>query len=73
MPKFVEGDKVYDITSDEIGTVSTVYPEVNIAIVNFNVNTRKVSIDDLAPMRDELVNADYKRKTLLGKVRGVFK
>lgn len=74
MSKFCEGDKVYDITTDQTGVINTVYPEVNMAIVNFNGNVRKVLFDDLAPVYAEpIIEDDQKRKTLLDKVRGVFR
>lgn len=73
MPRFKEDDKVYDITADEIGIVKTVYPEVNIAIVDFTGSVRKVPLDDLTPFRETLTEEDHKRKTLLDKIRGRYK
>lgn len=73
MSKFCEGDKVYDITTDQTGVINTVYPEVNIAIVNFSGHVRKVSFDDLATVYAEPIDEDPKRKSLLDKVRGAFK
>lgn len=73
MKRIREDETVYDVSSDRKGTVLRLYPEINLAVVDFNGSTEKARLEDLVVMVDEPTAEDTKKETLLEKIKGRFR
>lgn len=63
-------DRVIDILG-RVGEVTSVYPEINVAVVKFDSGDyEKVSIDILSPYREIVPEPERKKAGLLEKVKG---
>ena len=66
-------DRVID-TLGRVGEVTSIYPEINLAIIKFDSGTYgKVNIDLLSPYRENVPEPEPKKDSLLDKVKGIFK
>ena len=67
------GDRVYDTWIEEQARVIRVYPELEIAIVETRHGVEKAHFSDLVLMEPENTEpVEEKKKTLLGRIKGVF-
>ena len=73
--KILEGDRVFDISVEEKGTVERIYPSINVAVVRFPYGASKAKISDLIKLTadtDYENDEDEKKQTLLDKVKARF-
>lgn len=68
-----EGDRVFIISEEEIGTVVSVYPEVNTATVKTSFCLMKCQLDDLSIIPETSDEPEeIKKASLLDKVKSHF-
>lgn len=74
MLKINEGDRVIDLTTDRVAEVKSVYPEINMIIVEYETGVYgKVSIDNVYRYGNNIDEPERKKASLLDKIKGCFR
>ena len=63
-----QNDKVYNLKDDRKGVVQSVYRELNLAIVNFDNSTEKVTLDNLVVIDHDNNSGENEDEDFLDKL-----